>query len=160
MTSTVASSITDQVLGRLSDDVLLGCYQVLKTQLDEDVKAAGRLEQEIYRRMAERKATSIPDETFICEVEARNRYEQVSFGPLKEVFNEPDLVAALTPAHEETTVVPDKWKTSTVLSLARKYGAEAQRIVEQAKVPERPRLRFEKRHPANRDGEGTNVHTA
>ena len=105
----------------------------------------GRLEQEAYRRMEENKATSIPSETYICEMETGFRYDQPSFAPLKEVFNEVDLAKCLTPAHTEELKVEDKWTTATVKSLATKYGAEALRILENARMESRGRLKFARR---------------
>ena len=73
------------------------------------------------------------------------KYDQLSFGPLKEVFNEADLRRCLTPAHSERVEVQDKWTTATVKSLATKYGAEALRIVDHARMETRGRLIFKRR---------------
>ena len=112
----------------------------------EGFKASlGRLEQEAYRRIEERGATSIPSETYICEMETGFKYAQESFGPLKEVFNDADLKKCLTPAHTEEVKVADKWATGTVKSLAVKYGAEALRILANAQTESRGRLKFARR---------------
>ena len=113
--------------------------------LDGFKNTLGHLEQEAYRRIEERGATSIPSETYICEMETGFRYDQPSFAPLKEIFNDADLKKCLTPAHTDEVKVPDKWATGTVKSLATKYGAEAMRIFENARTETRGRLKFARR---------------
>ena len=129
----------------LSDDELLAEMEHIGAVLDGFKNTLGHLEQEAYRRIEERGATSIPSELYICEMETGFRYDQASFGPLKEVFNEADLKKCLTPAHTEEVKVEDKWATGTVKSLATKYGAEALRIFENARTETRGRLKFARR---------------
>jgi len=129
----------------LSDDELLAEMEHIGAVLDGFKNTLGRLEQEAYRRIEERGATSIPSETYICEMETSWKYDQPSFGPLKEVFNEVDLKKCLTPAHTEEVKVADKWTTATVKSLANKYGSEALRIFENARTETRGRLVFKRR---------------
>jgi len=129
----------------LSDDELLAEMEHIGAILDGFKNTLGHLEQEAYRRIEERGATSIPSETYICEMETSWKYDQASFGPLKEVFNDADLKKCLTPAHTEEVKVADKWATGTVKSLAVKYGAEALRIFENARTETRGRLKFARR---------------
>ena len=129
----------------LSDDELLAEMEHIGAILDGFKATLGHLEQEAYRRMEENKATSIPSETYICEMETGWKYDQPSFGPLKEVFHEADLAKCLIPAHTEEVKVEDKWTTATVKSLATKYGAEALRIFENARTESRGRLKFARR---------------
>jgi len=129
----------------LSDDELLAEMEHIGAILDGFKNTLGHLEQEAYRRIEERGATSIPSETYICEMETGWKYDQPSFGPLKEVFNDADLKRCLTPAHTEEVKVEDKWATGTVKSLATKYGAEALRIVDHARTESRGRLVFKRR---------------
>ena len=129
----------------LSDDELLAEMEHIGGVLDHFKKFLGLLEQRSYQLMEERGATSIPSETYICEMETGWKYDQPSFGPLKEVFNEADLKRCLTPAHTEEIEVKDKWTTATVKSLAAKYGAEALRIFENARMETRGRLKFARR---------------
>ena len=129
----------------LLDDALLSEMEKVSEELEVIKGVLGRLEQEAYRRMEEKKATSIPSETYICEMETGFRYDQMSFGPLKEIFNDADLKRCLTPAHTEEVKVEDKWTTATVKSLATKYGAEALRIFENARTESRGRLKFARR---------------
>ena len=131
--------------GHLSDDELLAEMEHIGGVLNHFKKFLGLLEQRAYQLMEERGATSIPSETYICEMETGYKYDHPSFGPLKEVFNEVDLAKCLTPAHTEEVKVEDKWTTATVKSLATKYGAEALRIVENAQTESRGRLKFARR---------------
>ena len=131
--------------GNLSDDELLAQMEHISGVLEGFKASLGRLEQEAYRRIEERGATSIPSETYICEMETGFKYDHPSFGPLKEIFNEVDLKRCLTPAHTEEVKVADKWATVTVKSLATKYGAEAMRIFENARTESRGRLKFARR---------------
>jgi len=129
----------------LSDDELLAEMEHIGAILDGFKNTLGHLEQEAYRRIEERGATSIPSETYICEMETSWKYDQASFGPLKEVFNDADLKKCLTPAHTEEVKVADKWTTATVKSLAVKYGSEAMKIFENARTESRGRLKFARR---------------
>ena len=129
----------------LSYDELLAEMEHIGAVLDGFKNTLCHLEQEAYRRIEERGATSIPSELYICEMETGFQYDQASFGPLKEVFNEADLKKCLTPAHTEEVKVEDKWATTTVKSLATKYGAEALRIFENARTETPGRLKFARR---------------
>ena len=131
--------------GHLSDDELLAEMEHIGAILDGCKNTLGHLEMEVYRRIEERGATSIPSETYICEMETGFKYDQPSFGPLKEIFNDVDLKQCWTPAHTEEVEVADKWATGTVKSLATKYGAAALRIVENARTETRGRLIFKRR---------------
>ena len=102
----------------LSDDELLAEMEHIGAILDGFKNTLGHLEQEAYRRIEERGATSIPSETYICEMETSWKYDQPSFGPLKEVFNDADLKKCLTPAHTEEVKVEDKWATGTEIGRA------------------------------------------
>ena len=95
--------------------------------------------------MEYRSATSIPSESFICELTSRTQYDQLGFTPLKEIFNDTDLPKCFTPAHIDSVDVPDKWSTQQVIALAKRYGDQALRVVERAKSLGSPRLKFERR---------------
>ena len=144
-TSETIKDLFGTALGNLSDDELLGEMDHISGVLETFKASLGHLEQEAYRRMEENKATSIPSETYICEMETGFKYDQPSFGPLKEVFNEADLARCLTPAHTEEVKIEDKWTTATVKSLATKYGSDALRIFENARTESRGRLKFARR---------------
>ena len=136
---------TERPHGKLTDDELLAEMENIGAILEGFKDTWGHLEHEVYQRIEERKAKAIPSETYICELETNAKYDQPSFGPLKEVFNEADLKRCLTPAHTEEIEVKDKWTTATVKSLAAKYGAEALRIFENARMETRGRLKFARR---------------
>ena len=134
-----------QIYAAMSDDTLLRCLEAARGSRDFQAKRAGECEAEIRRRIKERNASIIPSNDYVCEVKTTNTYDQPSFTPLKELFTETDLAACLEPAHKETVDVPDKWKTSTVIAIARKYGPEAMRIVSKARIPASEKLLFQRR---------------
>ena len=136
---------TERPHGKLTDDELLAEMENIGAILEGFKDTWGHLEHEVYQRIEERGAKAIPSEAYICELETNAKYDQLSFGPLKEVFNEADLRRCLTPAHSERVEVQDKWATTTVKSLATKYGAEALRIVDHARMETRGRLTFKRR---------------
>jgi len=136
---------TERPHGKLTDDELLAEMENIGAILEGFKDTWGHLEHEVYQRIEERGAKAIPSEAYICELETNAKYDQPSFGPLKEVFNEADLKRCLTPAHMEEVEVKDKWTTATVKSLAAKYGAEALRIFENARMETRGRLIFKRR---------------
>jgi hypothetical protein len=132
-------------LVHLGDDELLAEMENIRAILDGIKTTLGRLEMEVFHRMEERGATAIPSETYICELETVTKYDQPSFTPLKELFNDADLKRCLRPAHIEEVEVADKWTTATVKSLATKYGGDALRIVKNARMDSRGRLKFTRR---------------
>jgi len=132
-------------IAHLSDDELLAEMENIGAQLEGFKDTWGHLEQEAYRRIEERGAKAIPSETYICEINVKNDYDQLAFTPLKEVFHDADLKKCLTPAHTAEVKIEDKWATGTVKSLATKYGAEALRIFENARTESRGRLVFKRR---------------
>jgi len=136
---------TERPHGKLTDDELLAEMENIGAILEGFKDTWGHLEHEVYQRIEERGAKAIPSEAYICELETNAKYDQPSFGPLKEVFNEADLKRCLIPAHTEEIEVKDKWATTTVKSLAVKYGAEALRIFENARMETRGRLIFKRR---------------
>ena len=136
---------TERPHGKLTDDELLAEMENIGAILEGFKDTWGHLEHEVYQRIEERGAKAIPSEAYICELETNAKYDQPSFGPLKEVFNDADLKRCLIPAHTEEIKVEDKWATGTVKSLATKYGAEALRIFENARTESRGRLVFKRR---------------
>ena len=132
-----------------TDQTLLSAYAAHLNNIRLSQAESGHIQQELIRRMSERQATSIPSESFICELTVKDTYDQVSFGPLKEILKEVDLATCYTPAHEETVQVPDRWQTVRVKALARRYGAEAQEVVDRARIPGAPSLSFKTRQPAH-----------
>jgi len=128
-----------------SDTIMLQAYWNASVAAEEAALAVGRLEQELLRRMRDNSATSIPSEAFVCEVSVRTDYDQSRLTPLLEILNPTDLDVAYAPAHEESRMVGAKWDVRKVIALARRYGIEAQTIVEESKVPGAPRLKFSRR---------------
>jgi hypothetical protein len=144
MTETISKQY-GTALSNLDDDELLEEMEHIGAIVEGFKDTLGRLEFEVYRRMEERGATAIPSEAYICEINTKKDYDQFAFTPLKEILNEADLKQCLIEAHTKEIEVPDKWATVTVKSLAAKYGAEALRIVENARTETRGRLKFARR---------------
>ena len=131
----------------MPDSNLLGVFAKVRANLEAQCRLVGHFEQELYRRMEERGSTSIPDNTYVCELVPQNTYLQEAFTPLKEVLISADLEEVLIPAHPETVQVPDKWSTTKVLALARRLP-EVKAITNQARIEGRPKLKFEVRNAA------------
>lgn len=146
------SAVVIDMLPDLADDHLLSCLADAKRNRDTYVRFIGHIEQEIWRRMEERGAAAIPDNTYVCEAVVSNTYLQEAFTPLKEVLVEADLKGVLIPAHQETVDVPDKWATAKVLALARRLP-EVQAIVDRARQPGPRKLKFEERRQGGEDHE-------
>jgi hypothetical protein len=135
----------DLDIATVSDDGLLEHYENALAWVEHYQRAAGHIEQEIYQRLNERGGTMMPSEEYVCEIQTKNTYLQDAFRPLKEVFSEAELATVLTPAHQELVDLEDKWNTQKLIALAKKYGDQALRIVEYAKVPGPQKLRFERK---------------
>lgn len=142
--ATIGRNMTDY-----SDEALLNRYASHLDQKESIASELGRIEQEMHRRMNERQATAIHSEEFICGKETKDSYSQPAFTPLKEIFYTEDLESCLIWAHEETVQVPDRWETTKVKALAKRYGKEALDIVERARIPGAPRLRLRRREQAD-----------
>ena len=129
----------------LSDEELLSELEHITAIRDGFSDTLGRLEQEAFRRMEERGAKAIPSINYICKIENKSDYDQLAFTPLKELFNKEDLDRCLTPAHTKEIEVPERWATTTVISVAGDYGDRAKAIVENARTKTRGRLKFSRR---------------
>jgi len=130
----------------LSDEELLSELEHITAIRDGFSETLGRLEQEAFRRMEERGAKAIPSINYICKIENKSDYDQLAFTPLKELFNKEDLDRCLTPAHTKEIEVPERWATTTVISVAGDYGDRAKAIVENARTKTRGRLKFSRRN--------------
>ena len=129
----------------LTDDELLAEMEHIGAILEGFKNTLGHLEQEAFRRMEERGAKAIPSINYICKIENKSDYDQLAFTPLKELFNKEDLDRCLTPAHTKEIEVPERWATTTVISVAGDYGDRAKAIVENARTKTRGRLKFSRR---------------
>jgi len=130
----------------LTDDELLAEMEHIGAILEGFKNTLGHLEQEAFRRMEERGAKAIPSINYICKIENKSDYDQLAFTPLKELFNKEDLDRCLTPAHTKEIEVPERWATTTVISVAGDYGDRAKAIVENARTKTRGRLKFSRRN--------------
>ena len=144
-TITSTSTIDNRWL-TVQDKSLLEMYETVTKSADEQQKFAGRIEQEIHRRIAARGATGIPSETFECEVVTTFTYDQATLTPLLEMLNDVELAKCYEPAYTpEPVEVPAKWRIQQLLAVARRRGTEAMEIVERAKVETGRRLKFKRR---------------
>ena len=129
----------------LNDEELLLDYEHQLALQATVTERAGRLEWEIRKRTEARGAQAIPSNDFICELKTRNTYDSLAFTPLKEILQESDLNICLTPAHQETVTIPDKWNATKVKTMARHHGDAVQQVLNQATMHGTPRLVFERR---------------
>ena len=144
MNNQIKASMIDAV-AQLSDAELLRWYEQCGLHLQELQERAGRMEQEILRRMEERGATAIPSDQFVCELKQGNSYDQTSLTPLLEIFNQLEISSCFQPPYEETVTVPAKWRIPQVIAAAKRRGTEALAIVARAKIAGVPRLVFKRR---------------
>ena len=135
--------MSDRRFEDFRDDELLEEYAEFQSAL-------GRIREEIERRIIERKATGIPDDTYLCEMPMRYTYFQERFTPLKELLSERELAECWKPAWAETVPEhveehPETWQTTKVLAVARRRGQEAMKVVDAARQEARGNLTFRKR---------------
>lgn len=135
--------MTPHHLNLISDDQLLQGYSDLLEAVALWKDRLGRQEWEIRKRVESRGATAIPSDTFICEVVPKAVYDHTRFTPLKEILSESDLAVCWREEHPETVMVPEKWNTVKAKAAARRYGAEAQAVVESAITLMPGALKFE-----------------
>ena len=130
---------------QISDSVLLSQLEAAQNAVEEAVHHKGLLEMEIMRRMRERNAIGIPSDVFTCELKQANTYDQGRFTPLLELLSGDELEKVFTPEHQETVTVAERWNTVGLLAVARRYGGEVLRLVQEAKVAGAPRLSFKRK---------------
>ena len=131
----------DRAFQDLTDSNLLSVYS-------QHIEVVGDLRREIELRMIERNAIAIPDETFLCKMPKTFVYFPERFTPLKEVLLGEELRECLKPRWTETIEHPESWNTQKVLAAARRYGGEAIRIIEAARVEGRGNLVFKRKEGA------------
>ena len=130
----------------ISDEGLLDWYAEAQERVELTKATVGRLEQEIQRRIKDRGATGIPDETYICELVVSHTFDQALLTPMLEVLNNVELEKCYQPAYTPPPVeVPAKWKVQQLLAVAKRRGADALAVVERAKFESGRRLKFERR---------------
>jgi len=130
----------------IGDEVLLESYHAGKVAMESIITSLQGLEAEMHRRMRDRGATSIPSESWRCEIQTSAVYYDERLVPLLEILNEPDLATCYTPAHQETVDIPAKWHMTKVKALARRYGDQATAVVDGARGVGASRLLFKERH--------------
>ena len=133
-----------------SDGYLLERLQRVTDEMADRQQQKYELHQEIIRRCQERKANGIPSETFDCSIIRPITYSQAGFTPLLEVFSRADLKTCYEPEHEVTEMARARGMTAKVIALAKRYGEDALKVVEGARVPGNLTVKFEvKKEAAN-----------
>jgi hypothetical protein len=133
------------VYHELDDDALLALYDRQRQRVKESQDVLGHLEQEIFRRTEERKATGIPSDRYECTVKVANAYDQTRLTPLREVLSPDELDRCCIPEHQETVTVPEKWNVTKLWPIARKRGADVANAIEKARIPGRRTLDFKRK---------------
>ena len=130
---------------KLRDEMLLWRYQEIDLTIQKGRLLLNLLEFEILKRMEQRGGTGLHTELYTAETSASVSYDQKRLLPLLEIFAEVDLKTCFTPEHEVATTVPSNFNMVKTKALAKRYGDEALRIVEVAKLPGRSKLTVERR---------------
>ena len=128
-----------------SDEDLLQEFQAARLVIHHNKLLLDLLEFEMHKRMDERGATGILTERYIASAIPTVDYDQQRLLPLKEVFTDADLQKCFTPEHEETVTIPHKFNMVKTIPLAKRYGAEALKLVTASKVIKRMRFTVEER---------------
>ena len=79
----------------------------------------------------------LPDGTpsFVVEKEEKGAsYDRFQFRAMAEIFTAKEYEECYVPEAEETRIIPETWKTSTVKKYARKHGSKALEIFNNAKI--------------------------
>lgn len=132
----------------LSDMDLMEALEDVKAQLKTYETQVGRIEMELFKRMEDRGATSIPnanpdgEQVYICEQDETYTYDQTAFAPLREIFDTFAIKECYAPEYEKTVTVPGQWVTAKVKATAKKHGDEALAIVDRAKMLKSLTLKF------------------
>jgi len=128
-----------------SDEDLLQEHQAANLIVHQNKLLIGLLEFEMHKRMTDRGSTGIQTERYIASAVPSVTYDQGRLIPLKEVFTDADLEKCFTPEYTETTTVAPRFNMVKAIPLAKRYGAEALKLIESAKVVNRVRYLVEER---------------
>ena len=125
---------------RTNQELIEAHVTIVKT-LDELSKEVHVIEQELFARMTENNATVIDHVTHEATLVRTPQVDRSKLYPLAEIVPPEVLAKGFTPQHEETTttIVPDKWNMQQVKTW-KKYGKEAQEIIDNATTLGPPRL--------------------
>ena len=133
------TALTDEQLA----DGILG---ILKTEAKaRDLRQ--RMEQELIRRMEERRATELPHPY----MEVKLWYPSPTYDPQKmhalmELVEPSTIAEAFTPQHEQTVIVAESWDMRKVRGWPKRFGDGVAAALERAKLPGGPpKLRIKER---------------
>lgn len=110
----------------LTDEQLVGIFAAAQQEAQEAQEQAGRLEQELMRRAAERGATTIYGKGMNFVITTANEYDRIRLPPLLELLTPEEKAECFIPSHPETVEVPDKYDITKWKKAARAHGGELQ----------------------------------
>lgn len=142
MTTIYATSTNQPTNRELTDIELLDRLTLVLRLALEHAEAAKQLEYEVILRARERGATAIITDGCTAELVPNVAYDQSRFTPLLEILPPEGVAEAYIPSHTETKTVPAKWITVKAQKWARKVGAEAQRIIDAARMEGSPSVKL------------------
>ena len=126
------------LLAGIDDHELLATRALYDQWVRENVDMRDRVDMEIQRRLTDRNATAIFDEDYTCTLETGTPTVDLGImAGLKELLPPEILAEGYTPEHQEP--VAERWDLRKV-NVWSKAGGEVARVIEEAKIPGRPRL--------------------
>ena len=130
-------------LASMADAALVALYEMQQEVAAGAREALGRTEQELHRRLDDRKALVIEDEMGrSVERKPKVSYDQGLLTPLKEILSGERLRESYIPEHEVTSVVAAHWDMVKVNKHARAMGGRAAEIVDAARTEGRGNLKL------------------
>ena len=98
-----------------------------------------RLEQELQRRLEERRATELAHPTLEVKLEYPSpTYDPQKMHALMELVEPSTIAEAFTPQREKTVLVPESWDMRKVRGWPKRFGDEVAAVLERAKLPGGP----------------------
>ena len=137
--------LRDHTIPGCSDEDLLQEYQAANLIIHQNKLLIDLLEYEMHKRMTERGSTGIQTERYTASAVPSVGYDQQRLLPLKEVFTDADLQKCFTPEHKVTTTVAHNFNMVKTIPLAKRYGEEALKLIESARVVKRVRYMVDER---------------
>ncbi len=119
-------SVLAQWRAETTDEQLVGIFAAAQEEAREAQDLAGKLEQELMRRAAERRATTIFGTGINFVVTTANEYDRTQLPPLLEYLSPEEKAECFVPAHPETVQVPDKYDMTKWKKAGRAHGGELQ----------------------------------
>lgn len=132
--------LADMMTGEVMDiDALVARCADIEAELIRLRDQHQRMEYEIIKRMEAEGATALTHPGYDVELKSKPEYDRTKLAGLREIVPPDELPKGFTPEHSETVQVPEKWDLRRVLTW-KKYGRDAQAILEAATLPGAPKL--------------------